>query len=87
MPQSLDIPEAVEEERWPWDAEESTPQSPMREPQRARTSVYALLQSAMKSLLTRHPQSDTVQPARPFALPREYTPQEYPILFITAMYW
>jgi len=49
--------------------------------------VYALLRSAVKSLLSRRPQSDTVHPARPFELPGEYTPQAYPILFITAIYW
>ena len=87
MPQVIDAPETAQEERWQRDEEKTAPQSQMVVPQRKHSSVYALLRSAMGSLITRHPrpQADVRHPAQPFELPIERVAREHPFLFIKAM--
>jgi len=87
MPQIMDAPEAVQVERWAWDEEKTTRQSPMPEPQRKRTGVYAVLRSAVQSLINHHPRPQlavTHTPQR-FELPIERVAREHPFLFIKAM--
>jgi hypothetical protein len=87
MPQVMDAPEVVREERWPWDEEQTALQSSMPEPQRKRTSVYAGLRSAMKSLINHHPrpQPDVTYTTQRFELPIDRVAREHPFLFIKAM--
>lgn len=87
MPQVIDVPEAVQEERWQRDEEKTAPQLPTIEPQRKRTSVYALLRSAVGSLIKHHPrpQSSVTHTTQRFELPIERVAREHPFLFITAM--
>jgi hypothetical protein len=87
MPQIIDVPEAVQEERWQRHQEQTVPQSPMIETQRERTRVYASLRAVVGSLMTRHlhPRADVIHTNQPFELPIDRTAREYPFLFTTAM--
>jgi hypothetical protein len=87
MPQVIDAPDAVLEERWHQDEEKTAPLAAIAASRRARPGFLAALWAAVTALTTRHarPQSYGAHIQQPFELPMDRIAREHPFLYIKAM--
>jgi hypothetical protein len=85
MPQVIDVPEAIQEERWQPYEEKTAPL--IAQPRRRRSGFVAALWSAVVSISKRyvHPQPHVTHTKQPFELPTDRIAREHPFLYITAM--
>jgi hypothetical protein len=87
MPQVIDVPEAIQEERWqPYEAK-TAPLPLIVQLQRGRRGFLASLWSAVVSMSERYvrPQPRVVHTKQPFESPIDRIAREHPFLYIKAM--
>jgi hypothetical protein len=87
MSQVIDVPEAIQEERWQSLAEKTASLPLIARPRRRRSGFLASLWSAVVSMSERYvrPQPRVVHIKQPFELPVDRIAREHPFLFIKAM--
>jgi hypothetical protein len=87
MPQVIDVPEVIQEERWQPYEEKTAPLPLSTQPRRRRGGFLASLWSAVVSMSERYvrPQPRMVHSKQPFELPIDRIAREHPFLFIKAM--
>ena len=87
MPQVIDVPEAIQEERWQPSEAKTVPLPLSAQPRRRRSGFLASLWSAVVSLRERYvrPQPRAIHTKQSFESPVDRIAREHPFLYIKAM--
>ena len=85
MPQVVDTPKTVQEERWHQYEEKTAPLRSVIQPQRGRTGLFAVLWSGMTALFKRLAPSYHARTEQPFELAVDHMARKQPYLYIESL--